>query len=420
MRVLVAEDDPIAQELIRSFLEGEGYQVTVASCGEEAWERYQASPARFVITDWKMPGVSGLELCRRIREENNGSYTYVVMLTANHEKGHFISGLAAGADDFVTKPFDPAELRIRMKSGARVLELEDKLEEKIAEIKHSREATEAAHQKLQEELDAAADVQRALLPTDLANSDGIDFAWSFEPSIQLGGDAFNIFRLAEDRFGFTFVDVCGHGLKSALLAVTVQHVIDPRYRHTSLLWADSATDPKHLVVPPTEVLSRLNTQFQMDMETAQYFSMLYGLLEADTGRIQYSTAGHPPPILIPAAGDIRQLEGTGFPIGIAPTADYDHYEMKLEPGDRLLFFSDGLTEVANEQREEAGTERVIGWINEGRMLGVNEVVRLLAENVRDWAAAGVPGDDVSILLVEYTGTEFRTANPSSAPLTRSS
>lgn len=410
MRVLVAEDDPIAQELIRAFLEGEGYEVTVASCGEEAWERYKISPTRFVITDWKMPGVSGLELCRRIREESDGRYTYVVMLTANHEKGHFISGLAAGADDFVTKPFDPAELRIRMKSGARVLELEDKLEEQIDEIQQSRVAVEAAHHKLQEELNAAADVQRALLPKDLPEAQDIKFAWSFEPSIQLGGDAFNVFKLADSRYGFTFIDVCGHGLKSALLAVTVQHVIDPRYRHTPLLWADSATDPKHLVVPPTEVLARLNSQFQMDMETAQYFSMLYGVLESDTGRIQYSTAGHPPPILVTANGEIRQLEGTGFPIGIAPVADYDLHELHLGAGDRLLFFSDGLTEVANEQKEEAGPERVLGWIREGINLGVDELVKLLAQNVTAWAADGIPNDDVSILMVEYTGQEFVSAS----------
>jgi len=92
----------------------------------------------------------------------------------------------------------------------------------------------------------------------------------------------------------------------------------------------------------------------------------------------------------------------------------------LQPGDRLLFFSDGLTEVANEQREEAGVDRVMGWIDEGRMLGVNEVVRLLAENVRDWAACGVPGDDVSILLVEYTGTDFRTARANDNQLTNQS
>lgn len=410
MRVLVAEDDPIAQELIRAFLELEGYEVTVASCGEEAWERYRISPTRFVITDWKMPGVSGLELCRRIREESHGRYTYVVMLTANHEKGHFISGLAAGADDFVTKPFDPAELRIRMKSGARVLELEDKLEEQIDEIKQSRVAVEAAHHKLQEELNAAADVQRALLPKDLPETNDIKFAWSFEPSIQLGGDAFNVFKLADNRYGFTFIDVCGHGLKSALLAVTVQHVIDPRYRHTPLLWADSATDPKHLVVPPTEVLARLNSQFQMDMETAQYFSMLYGVLESDTGKIQYSTAGHPPPILVSADGEIRQLEGTGFPIGIAPVADYDLHELHLATGDRLLFFSDGLTEVANEQKEEAGPERVLDWLHEGFDLGVDELVKMLAQNVTAWAADGIPNDDVSILMVEFTGNGFVSAS----------
>ena len=367
------------------------------------------SPTRFVITDWKMPGVSGLELCRRIREQQDSHYTYVVMLTANHEKGHFISGLAAGADDFVTKPFDPAELRIRMKSGTRVLELEDKLQEKIEEIGRSRVAVEQAHAKLQCELDAAANVQRALLPQHLPDSDGIDFAWSFEPSIQLGGDAFNVYKLAENRFGISFIDVCGHGLKSALLAVTVQHVIDPRYRHTPLLWADSAQDPRHLIVPPTEVLSRLNSQFQMDMETSQYFSMLYGVLDAETGRLEYSTAGHPPPLLIAADGSIRQLKGSGFPIGIAPEADYDHHELMLQPHDRLLFFSDGLFEVLNSEREEAGLDRVVKWLKEGRTLGVNELVKLVAKNVHDWAANGIPGDDVSILMIEYTNQSVQSA-----------
>ena len=82
----------------------------------------------------------------------------------------------------------------------------------------------------------------------------------------------------------------------------------------------------------------------------------------------------------------------------------------LQQSDRLLFFSDGLYEVANEAREEAGMERVISWITEGQMLGGNELVQLLAENVKAWAANGVPSDDVSILFIEYTGSEFQTAS----------
>ena len=137
--------------------------------------------------------------------------------------------------------------------------------------------------------------------------------------------------------------------------------------------------------------------------------MLYGLLDANSGRFQYSTAGHPPPLLISENGDIRQLDGTGFPIGIAPKADYDHHELTLKPNDRLLFFSDGLFEVANIKREEAGLQRVISWLKEGAMLGVNELVNMLARNVRSWAANGLPNDDVSILLVEYTGSSLHSS-----------
>lgn len=402
MRILVAEDDMIAQEMIRAFLDDQGFEVTVCSSGDEAWEVFQENPTQFVITDWNMPGMSGLEFVRRIREEFEGSYTYVIMLTASK---HNIGGLAAGADDFVTKPFNPDELKFRIQSGQRVLALEDRLERKIREVNESRAAMDAAHERLRKELNAAADVQRGLLPKELPESQAVRFAWFFEPSAHLGGDTFNVFQLAEHRYAFTLADVCGHGIKPALLAVTLQHVLDPRYRHTPLLWADYATDKAHRVVPPTEVLARLNHQFPMDMEAGQYFTMLYAVLNSEDGTLNYSTAGHPPPFVLPANGDAFQLPGTGMPIGIMEDSDFDLHTHVLQPGDRVLLFSDGLTEVRSEDGTEAGPERVLGWMNTGRSAGLDTdgLVKMLATNVTDWARDGQPDDDVSILMVEFVG-----------------
>lgn len=407
MRILIAEDDLIAQELIRVFLRQHGFDVTISDNGDDAWKLFQQHPTRFVITDCNMPGISGLEFCRRIREEYEGRYTYVIMLTANK---YNISGLAAGADDYVTKPFNPDELRFRIKAGQRVLELEDRLEDQIRELNESREALDSTHQRLRTELNAAADLQRALLPKELPESKAVNFAWSFEPSAQLGGDTFNVFQLAKHRYAFTLADVCGHGIKPALLAVTLQHVLDPRYRHTPLLWADFATDQATRVVPPTEVLARLNQQFPMDMEVGQYFTMLYCVLNSETGKMHYATAGHPPPILIPADGAPRQLPGTGMPIGIQEDNDFDHQSVTLTPGDRLLLFSDGLIEAFNADGSLVGTQRVLGWLDESRALDADGQVKVLSRNVRAWAADGRPDDDVAILMVEFNGDTALSPN----------
>ena len=400
MNILVAEDDPIAQEMIRAFLEELDFDVTVADSGNEAWRLFCDSPTRMVITDWQMPGMTGLELCRRIREEYSGSYTYVVMLTANT---HDISGLAAGADDFVTKPFDPEELRFRLKSGQRVLQLEDRLEDQIRQLNESQSELNETHKLLRNELNAAADLQRSLLPKELPNSDDLDFSWYFEPSEHLGGDTFNVYKLADKRYAIAVADVCGHGIKPALLAVTLQHVLNPRYRHTPLMWSDFATDPTHLVAPPTEVLARLNQQFPMTMENSQYFTMFYGVIESDTGKLSYSTAGHPPPMVLPAEGPAYQLPGSGVPIGFHDDAEFDPEATVINPGDRLLLFSDGLIETKNAANELVTTHRVLSWLDEARTLDTDSIVQLLGQNIRAWAGDARPDDDVSILMVDYTG-----------------
>lgn len=124
MRILVVDDDDIALEMLATVLSGDGHEVEVAHDGAEALEIIRRDKIRMVVSDWLMPGMDGIELCRRIRAESLTGYTYIILLTSRGEKEDIVVGLSAGADDFVTKPFHPAELKVRIQAGARILSME--------------------------------------------------------------------------------------------------------------------------------------------------------------------------------------------------------------------------------------------------------------------------------------------------------
>jgi CheY-like chemotaxis protein len=138
MRVLIAEDDPVSRRILEVTLANCGYEVVVATNGWEAWKilRKTTGPD-LVVLDWMMPGMDGLEICRRIRASKQGSPTYIILLTARTGRDDVVTGLDAGADDYIAKPFDPEELRARLRVGVRVLELQASLAERVRELEEA-------------------------------------------------------------------------------------------------------------------------------------------------------------------------------------------------------------------------------------------------------------------------------------------
>lgn len=140
MRILLAEDEPLTRHLVTRLLEDWGYQVEVATDGLEAIARLQSlAAARLAILDWMMPGRDGIEVCRQIRAAANADYTYLILLTAKRHKEDVVAGLDAGADDYITKPFDEAELRSRVRAGERILSLKGALAEKVEQVEAALE-----------------------------------------------------------------------------------------------------------------------------------------------------------------------------------------------------------------------------------------------------------------------------------------
>ncbi len=125
---MIAEDDPVSRRILEARLVKWGYEVVVTCDGNEAWLALQANDApRLVILDWMMPGVDGVELCKRMRAESEASYTYIILLTALQREEDLVTGMEAGADDYITKPFKSSELQVRIRAGRRIIELQDSL-----------------------------------------------------------------------------------------------------------------------------------------------------------------------------------------------------------------------------------------------------------------------------------------------------
>lgn len=140
MQILIAEDEPISRRVLQSFLVKWGYDVVVTEDGQQAWDKLRGPDApHLAVLDWMMPGVDGLQVCRNVRTIERAQRTYILMLTAKTHKDDIVTALEAGADDYLTKPFDPEELRARLHAGERILQLQGELNQRIHELENAME-----------------------------------------------------------------------------------------------------------------------------------------------------------------------------------------------------------------------------------------------------------------------------------------
>ena len=142
MRILVCEDDKDSQNLLVRILQKENYEVVTADDGQEAWQTFQGGDFRMVITDWVMPQMGGVALCEKIRAQQTPGYVYIILVTSKEEKQDLVQALDAGADDYITKPYDKGELLARLRSGQRILDLEQTIRQKNRELFAEKETSE--------------------------------------------------------------------------------------------------------------------------------------------------------------------------------------------------------------------------------------------------------------------------------------
>jgi sigma-B regulation protein RsbU (phosphoserine phosphatase) len=400
MKILVVDDNEDMQNLLKHYLKKWGHEVLLAGNGAEAWHILEEdNSVQFVISDWNMPLMNGIELCRHIREEEYfDRYIYVILLTARKEQLDLVAGMEAGADDFMAKPFNKEELRVRIRAGERVLQLEKILDERNRKL-------EEAQNLLKKDLKAASVLQKSLLPDKKSSQPflqyGYRFDWLYIPAAFIGGDSINFVRLDNTHAGFYIVDVAGHGIPSAMTSVMLHQTLSAANGQAGLLKDDISFAPRCYIRPPAEALYELNNSSQTENDAMNYFTMIYGVLNVEKNSISMAQAGHPAPLLLKSNGECEIIEGeSGVPIGMLPDMTYEETECKLSLHDRIFFYTDGITECENKLSEQFSQARLIHSLQKYSHLQTDELIAELAADLRFWRGESTFNDDITLFCIE--------------------
>lgn len=385
--VLLVEDSLPERTRLRFILERAGYRVIEAGDGDTALKMLEQEPVNLIVSDWQMPRMSGIELCRKIREDLQLDNCYIIMLTGRSSRKDILEAFAAGTDDFLVKPVDRDELLARLKVGQRLCSLQADLAQQYEQVQESLTREQQARALVDEDLAAASLLQRELLPPQFGQHPGLDVAHLFRPAAGLGGDMLNHVRLDTHRVGFFLLDVCGHGVAPSLLSFAVAHALGE-------MFGDADGD-----VAPHELLQNLNRRFHDNSGNGRFFTIALGIMDLRDGRTRICQAAHPPPLIIRHEGVIEAVPGGGVPVGVFASAQYESCEIVLQPGDQLLLFSDGLTECENAKVEQFGDERLHDVLRASQGLSPEHVLDLIYETVTDWCGDESLEDDLSVMIL---------------------
>ncbi|MFO1469459.1 MAG: SpoIIE family protein phosphatase [Turneriella sp.] len=328
--ILVVDDEPVNLQVLLNQLSLFGYDVNVAESGQQAIDYMEhESPPDAILLDVMMPGMSGYEVSRILRNKFSSFEVPILMLTAKNRNEDVVMGFAAGANDYITKPFESEVLLARVKTA---ISLKESVREKDM------------LESLQRELSVAQKIQQALLPVKYPQFDGIKIAARYHPMAEVGGDFYDFVEHA-DGFGVLIADVSGHGIPAALIASMVKMAFSLN---------------RELAAHPGKMLTALN-QVLCEKVDNHFVTASYYFVDFRTREIRHANAGHPPLFLIDRLSkDIGDRKTKGGFLGVFPEIQHIEGTDQLKPGLRLLQVTDGVL----ESRSRAGTEFGIGKLKE--------------------------------------------------------
>ncbi|MEL6465773.1 MAG: SpoIIE family protein phosphatase [Pseudomonadota bacterium] len=402
-RVLIVDDSRLQRKILSSSVKRWGFEVHEAASGEEALEICKNILPDLILSDWMMPGMNGLEFCDAFRRLDQDKYGYFILLTSKSEKAEIAMGLEAGADDFVTKPVDANELRARISAGERILRMQRELTEKNRLITDTLDELQRLYDSLDSDLLEAKKLQQSLVRERYKSFETADLSLMLRSSGHVGGDLVGFFPAQEGHLGLFAIDVSGHGISSALMTARLAGYLSAAAPDQNVA-LQRCEDGTYAFLPPEEVIETLNDLVLDEMDTEHYFTLLLADVNLTNGHIRMSQAGHPHPAVQRTSGEIEQDGPGGFPVGLMSGISFTQFETQLQPGDRILLLSDGVTECpgpGGEMLEEAGLSQMMCELEDVTGPAFFEA---LLWRLTEFGGGNTFPDDVSGILFEYRGT----------------
>jgi len=380
--VLVVDDEAPIRDILSFYLKRAGYQVLTAGHGVEALGEMGRLKPDLIISDLRMPEMSGDELCKRVKSDPATQDIYFIILSALDGTASRIGGLSLGADDMIPKPFHAQEVLAKVDSTFRLIGMQK-------EIRRQNKELTAFQERVREEMELAAALQMGLLPKLPGEGTGVRYTHRYLPAAGIGGDIYAVLPLPDGSTAMMIADVSGHGVTAALISAMVKTSFENQVRlgGEPLAWALG-----------------MNEDLCRSTLAEQFATAWLGRLDPSADRICYVAAGHCAPLRIVkgSRGGLQRsevLRGKGFMLGLDVQLPFMEHEAEFLPEDRLVLYTDGLVEVEREDRtmlEEAGLRRICAELP----AGADEAAASVIAQARAFNTPEPFVDDVTLVILD--------------------
>lgn len=385
-KILIIDDNHFNLEFLSAMLRRVGYQTSIALDGERGLQTVENFRPDLILLDIVMPGIDGIEVCRKLKQDDKWHSLPVIFLSSKASPSLIVRAFHAGGIDYVKKPFVKEEVLARVAAHLKIGMLTRELKQKNTELERQQGY-------IREDLDAAGQIQRSLLPSAKARYKTIHADWFFRPTEQVGGDIFNLLPFDERYMLIYMVDVSGHGMSSALIATLVSQALLP---HSGVL---TGNENKQDMLAPGLVLDELDKMFPFE-RFDKFFTMFLAYYDEKKQTLTYSHAAHPFGYILHNGGKISQLGQGGTVIGIKAGLPFPELSVPWHTGDKLVLFTDGITEMSNPNGEMFGWERLFDFFSGHYHLSCSELKQALETELGRFAGNAPPQDDISFLCIE--------------------
>ncbi len=374
-RVLLVDDAKANLDILVEGLKSD-HKLSLALNGEMALQVAAKSPPDLVLLDIVMPGLDGYEVCRRMRAMPETAEVPIMFLSSLEEVQNKTRGFEAGANDYLTKPFEMPEVKARVRSLLKAKAYSDAVKEQIAS-----------------DLRVAREIQMGMLPHDFGPFEqrySVAFGAVLEPAREVGGDLYGVCAPTPERLVVFLGDVSGKGIPASMFMV--------RAISLARLLAREIAEPER-------ILARLNDELSADNPSGMFVTFLCGVFEPSSRRLAMANAGHCRPVLLPAAGAPRwAVKNLGTALGFEAGLEFERTELTLRDQDSLIFYTDGVSEAFNVSDECYGNDRLLADAGALAGLSAPAMTAGLLQKVRAFAGTAPQSDDIAILSLRFAST----------------
>lgn len=392
--ILIVDSNSGNRKRIRSILQREQYGILEATDLQEALALAATEHPALVIAAASLQGEGGNDLRAKLNQNHQGDDIPVLFISGWAFSVGSSRALESGTKDYISRPFRERDLLAKVWNALTIRHLSESLTKTCRQIL----TKEREHE---DNMKAAAFIQQSLLPNSMPRIASFDFAWRFMPCERVGGDLFNVFKMDETHVGGYILDVSGHGVPAAMMATSVAQALNPF--NSQFLKTLINSPPYYKLVTPSKVLTELNREYPIE-RFERHFTICYLILDVQSGELCYSNAAHPFPLLIKADGRVEKLSAGGTIIGIGDGLTYEEETVKMECGDRVFLFTDGIVEHADKGGDLYGEERLIRELLATTGETLQMACAAVINSLMIFSDKQMPGDDIALVGIERRKT----------------